>query len=150
MSREREIPYDRAEAVRPAPMDIHVGSRIRVRRLQQGMSVDRLAQQIGLLRQTVAKVESGRQRLFAGRIHDIGVALDIDPAWFFAEFPGAAAPLSGVAANPILDLMSKSKEGIEMLRAFIRLDPATQKIILGLTEKLAEGRAMPDQADEAA
>ena len=45
---------------RPSPIDIHVGSRVRLRRTLLGMSQERLGDALGLTFQQVQKYERGR------------------------------------------------------------------------------------------
>ena len=46
---------------RPSPIDVHVGSRIRLRRTLMGMSQERLGEALGLTFQQVQKYERGGQ-----------------------------------------------------------------------------------------
>ena len=53
---------------RPSPIDVHVGSRIRLRRTLMGMSQERLGEALGLTFQQVQKYERGVNRV--GPNHD--------------------------------------------------------------------------------
>src|SRR5262245_30044549 len=61
----------------PNPIDVHVGSRIRLRRTLLGISQMRLAEAIGLTFQQVQKYESGANRVSSSRLVDIGNVLDV-------------------------------------------------------------------------
>ena len=52
---------------RPSPIDVHVGSRIRLRRTLLGMSQERLGEALGLTFQQVQKYERGVNRVGASR-----------------------------------------------------------------------------------
>ena len=53
---------------RPSPIDIHVGSRIRLRRTLLGMSQERLGDALGLTFQQVQKYERGANRISASKL----------------------------------------------------------------------------------
>jgi hypothetical protein len=55
---------------RPSPIDVHVGSRIRLRRTLLGMSQERLGEALGLTFQQVQKYERGVNRVGASRLFD--------------------------------------------------------------------------------
>ncbi len=55
----------------PNPIDVHVGSRIRLRRTLLGMSQERLAEAIGLTFQQVQKYEKGANRVSSSRLYDL-------------------------------------------------------------------------------
>ena len=55
---------DRAEREhRPSPIDVHVGSRVRLRRTLLGMSQEKLGEALGLTFQQVQKYERGVNRI---------------------------------------------------------------------------------------
>lgn len=64
--------------------DLTLGQRIRLRRRDIGMSQERLAAAIGVTFQQIQKYEKGINRMAAGRLVDIAVALDIEPASLIA------------------------------------------------------------------
>ena len=62
----------------PNPIDVHVGSRIRLRRTLLGMSQERLAEAIGLTFQQVQKYERGANRVGSSRLFDLSRVLDVN------------------------------------------------------------------------
>src|SRR5688572_33120395 len=75
----------------PNPIDVHVGSRIRLRRTLLGLSQEKLAEAIGLTFQQVQKYEKGANRVSSSRLMDIAKVLEVDIAYFFAEMSAAVA-----------------------------------------------------------
>ena len=73
----------------PNPIDVHVGSRIRLRRTLLGISQETLAQAIGLTFQQVQKYEKGVNRVSSSRLVDMANALDIEIPYFFQEMSAA-------------------------------------------------------------
>lgn len=69
----------------PNPIDIHVGKRLRLRRLLLGLSQDRLGQMIGLTFQQIQKYENGTNRISASRLWDIAVLLEVPISFFFED-----------------------------------------------------------------
>jgi len=86
-SRTGEAPaYGRGTGV-PDPVDVHVGARIRTRRLLRGMNQEALAIALGLTFQQVQKYESGANRVSASRLWDIAEVLGVTPEYFFSGLP---------------------------------------------------------------
>src|ERR1700676_3792628 len=73
----------------PNPIDKHVGSRVRMRRMMLGMSQEKLGDALGLTFQQVQKYEKGSNRIGASRLQQISLILQV-PISF--SFEGAPAP----------------------------------------------------------
>src|SRR3954467_15416405 len=73
----------------PNPIDIHVGTRIRLRRTLLGLSQEKLGEAIGLTFQQVQKYERGANRVGSSRIFDLSRVLDVPISYFFDEMPNA-------------------------------------------------------------
>src|SRR3954468_12151778 len=56
----------------PNPVDRHVGSRVRMRRMLIGMSQEKLGAALGITFQQIQKYEKGTNRIGASRLHQIG------------------------------------------------------------------------------
>jgi len=120
-----------ANKKQPNPIDIHVGSRVRLRRMMLGMSQEKLGEQLGITFQQIQKYEKGTNRIGASRLQHIARVLTVPVAFFFEDAP--AAPATGNAgmaepeqANYIVDFLS-SAEGIQLNKAFVRLKDAKQR-----------------------
>src|SRR6478672_7773752 len=68
----------------PNPIDRHVGSRVRMRRMMLGMSQEKLGDALGLTFQQVQKYEKGANRIGASRLQQISQILQV-PVSFFCE-----------------------------------------------------------------
>ena len=55
----------------PDPVDVYVGSRVRLRRTVLGMSQEKLADQLGITFQQVQKYENGSNRIGSSRLFAI-------------------------------------------------------------------------------
>jgi transcriptional regulator with XRE-family HTH domain len=72
----------------PDPIDIYIGSCIRLRRLEKGMSQERLAAALGLSFQQVQKYERGINACAPARLRKIAEILNMPMAAFFPEAGG--------------------------------------------------------------
>src|SRR5579884_3539019 len=86
----------------PNPIDKHVGSRVRMRRMMLGMSQEKLGDAIGLTFQQVQKYEKGSNRIGASRLQQIALILQVPVSFFFegAPPPPIEAPSFGVPLDP--------------------------------------------------
>jgi transcriptional regulator with XRE-family HTH domain len=79
-----ETTYGRGTGV-PHPIDVHVGKRVRMRRLLLGMNQETLATALGLTFQQVQKYESGANRVSASRLSAMSDILGVPIAFFFDD-----------------------------------------------------------------
>src|SRR6516165_8389149 len=110
----------------PNPIDQHVGSRVRMRRLMLAMSQEKLGFALGVTFQQVQKYEKGMNRIGASRLQNASRALEVPVEFFFRDAPqfeaGDAMPdITGAAdSNFVADFLS-SNEGVELNQAFVRI-----------------------------
>ncbi len=77
----------------PNPVDVHVGARVRTRRLLIGMNQETLARALGLTFQQVQKYEGGANRVSASRLSQIAEILGVPISYFFNDLePDGAEP----------------------------------------------------------
>jgi len=130
---------------KPNPVDQHVGSRVRLRRMLLGMSQERLGESMGLTFQQVQKYEKGVNRIGASRLFQISKILDVPVQFFFEEAPhvGDGSAVRGMAEPDsegfILEFLN-SREGLELNRAFVKIaDPKVRKSVVDLVRALSSG-----------
>lgn len=133
----------RVKTGKPNPVDIHVGSRVRLRRTMLGMSQEKLGEAIGLTFQQVQKYERGANRVGASRLFELSRVLDVPVSFFFDDMPSETAMRSsrshaGEDDAPIdLDPMAK-RETLELVRAYYRIgESGVRKKVFELTKALA-------------
>lgn len=124
----------------PNPIDVHVGSRVRLRRMLVGMSQEKLGDMLGLTFQQVQKYEKGANRVGASRLYQISRILGVSVQFFFDDMPAAdgQGEVSEDSTSPyVMDFVSSS-EGLQLNRAFTRIDePAVRKKLLELVKALS-------------
>ncbi len=144
-ARGRRITGGRLKGGRPNPIDVHVGSRVRLRRTLLGMSQEKLGEAIGLTFQQVQKYERGANRIGASRLFDLSRVLDVPVSFFFDDMADEAEiiPVGQLAADPDdrggfePDPMAK-RETLELVRAYYRIpDSGVRKRLFELTKAVA-------------
>ena len=136
MARPRKSSGRMASKGFPNPIDVHVGSRIRLRRTLLGVTF-----------QQVQKYERGANRVGSSRLFDLSRVLDVTVSYFFEDMaPGVQektpSKLMGLAHPPAPDYepdpMAK-RETLELVRAYYKIgDPAVRKRIFELTKSIAK------------
>src|SRR3954466_9574274 len=109
-----------ATAKEPQPVDRHVGSRVRMRRMMVRMSQEKLGDACGITFQQIQKYEKGTNRMGASRLHHIARVLDV-PIEFFYEGASsdqdANGPIMVDGSRSMTDFLATS-EGLGLVRAF--------------------------------
>ena len=132
----------------PNPIDKHVGSRVRMRRMMLGMSQEKLGERLALTFQQVQKYEKGTNRIGASRLQQIAAILSVPVSFFFEGAPsGEPAPEGGFsdvgAASYVADFLSTS-EGLSLNRAFIRIkNPKVRRKLVDLVAAIAGDEEEP-------
>ncbi|HWL05965.1 MAG TPA: helix-turn-helix transcriptional regulator [Xanthobacteraceae bacterium] len=130
----------------PNPIDKHVGSRVRMRRMMLSMSQEKLGDALNLTFQQVQKYEKGTNRIGASRLQQISQVLQVPVAFFFEgapalELEGAASGGLQEAPSPayVTDFLATS-EGLALIKAFRRIsDAKLRRRIVDLVEQMAGG-----------
>ena len=107
--------YGRGTGV-PAPVDVHVGARVRTRRLLIGMNQETLARALGLTFQQIQKYEGGANRISASRLSQIAEVLDVPIAYFFTGLESSEGEAS--AGELATRERMQRPEAIELIRAY--------------------------------
>ncbi len=125
---------------RPAgdSIDVHVGKRVRERRVQLGMSQKSLAEAVGVSFQQIQKNERGTNRIGASRMFELSKVLDVPVSFFFDDLP-PQPPIKAMANRKALaeerdmfspDLMG-TRETQDLLEAYYTIgSPRLRKRLL--------------------
>ena len=127
---------------KPNPIDIHVGSRIRLRRNMLGISQEKLGESLGITFQQIQKYEKGTNRVGASRLQAISSILGVPVSVFFDDAPGSdPGPARGMedsSTTYVVDFLS-SAEGLQLNRAFVKIsDAKVRRKVLDLVKALAD------------
>jgi transcriptional regulator with XRE-family HTH domain len=129
-------PYGRGTGV-PNPVDIHVGKRIRIRRLLLGMNQEALANGLGLTFQQVQKYEAGANRVSASSLSAVAEILGAPISYFFDDLPAADATVS--AEDKAEREQLERPETIERVRLYYAIsDPSVRRQLLEMIKAVAQ------------
>jgi transcriptional regulator with XRE-family HTH domain len=126
----------------PNPIDKHVGSRVRMRRMMLSMSQEKLGDALGLTFQQVQKYEKGTNRIGASRLQQIANILQVPVSFFFEgapHVPGQASGGMSEAPSPayVSDFLATS-DGLSLTKAFMRIkNGKLRRRIVDLVEQIA-------------
>jgi transcriptional regulator with XRE-family HTH domain len=126
----------------PNPIDKHVGSRVRMRRMMLNMSQEKLGDSLGLTFQQVQKYEKGTNRIGASRLQQIAHILQVPVSFFFEgapHLPGAHGGSLSEAPSPayVSDFLATS-DGLSLTKAFMRIKSGKlRRRIVDLVEQIA-------------
>ena len=132
--------HDFAEDRAPNPIDVHVGDRIRSRRVLLGLSQGDLGAVLGLTFQQVQKYERGLNRVAASRLFELSCVLGVPISFFFDDLPGSErrpADRSDGLLEPVAAHSLNHRETLELVRAYYRIkDPRKRSKVFQLIEAM--------------
>ncbi|MGK6317455.1 helix-turn-helix domain-containing protein [Neorhizobium sp. DT-125] len=141
---------------KPNLIDVHVGSRIRLRRTTLKISQEKLADGLGITFQQVQKYEKGTNRVGASRLQQIATILNVSASYFFEDAPSASSspngkPLVQHEEDAVTSFLA-TREGMELNLAFQRVENAKlRQNIVQLVKSLGHPSELnPDHADSGA
>ena len=126
----------KSAVVKPKPRssgkpEIEMGKKIRLRRIEQGISQADLGEKLGVSFQQVQKYEKGVNRVGASRLQQIAAALDV-PVTFFYDSDSKTREVESL-------LFLDSAFSLRLLRAYSRIkSQAVQRQLVTLMEAIAE------------
>lgn len=127
----------------PNPIDVHVGSRLKLRRTIMGMSQEKLGEAVGITFQQIQKYEKGLNRIGASRLQQFSETLQMPVSFFFEDLPTSKAKrensfAEGDSPDFVSDLLS-SPDSIQLQKAFVKIkDKKVRKRIIDLVISLAD------------
>lgn len=141
---EEEREYEKGSR-KPNPVDIHVGGRVRFRRMLLGMSQEKLGERLGLTFQQVQKYEKGINRIGASRLFDLSHVLGVPVQFFYDEAPAAYEHTPsrevGFAERQTESYITEflnTRDGLELNKAFVKItDGRQRRAIVDLVRSLA-------------
>lgn len=119
---------------KPHPVDIHVGSRVRLRRILLGMSQDKLGKALKLTFQQVQKYERGANRIGSSRLYQLSQILDVPVSFFFDDMP---EDITGKipSDDPLAKFVKRST--LEFMKDFVLLDDLQKKAVHNIVKVIA-------------
>lgn len=130
----------------PNPTDMHIGARIRMRRLMLGMSQTKLGDALNLTFQQVQKYEKGANRVGGSRLQQIAGVLQVEPAFFFEGGPIVPGQkrVNGDAPSPaFVGAVLSTSDGLSLVEAFSKIKSSKVRRHLVATAELFVVRGAP-------
>jgi transcriptional regulator with XRE-family HTH domain len=122
------------------PIDKHVGSRVRMRRMMLEMSQTTLGNALGITFQQVQKYEKGTNRISASRLQQVCHTLQVPVSFFFEDAPHVPALSSEQQPSPdrFTDFMA-TRDGLTLAKSFMRItNVQLRRRIVNLVEEIEE------------
>ena len=122
----------------PSPVDKHVGSRVRMRRMMLDMSQTTLGNALGITFQQVQKYEKGINRISASRLHQVCHTLQVPVSFFFEEMLDVPAAAMQSSPDRFTDFMA-TREGLTLAKAFMQINSVQlRRRIVDLVKQIEE------------
>ena len=119
-------------------IDVVVGARLRVRRLELDLSQQEVARKLGITFQQVQKYESGSNRMSAGRLKELSTILKVPVGYFFAE---EDADSTGGSRLPTTAKLMNEPGARTLLTAYAKIqNRALRKSIVEIVRSLARDK----------
>jgi transcriptional regulator with XRE-family HTH domain len=125
----------------PNYIDVHVGSRIRMRRQLINMSQERLGELLGITFQQVQKYEKGANRISASRLFYTAKTLGVPIQFFFEGLPGGESDSVLRESMPSDEFTSAlmTTEGVQLAKTFREADSTSKrKLIVALAKLIVD------------
>jgi transcriptional regulator with XRE-family HTH domain len=129
----------------PNAIDVHVGNRIRMRRMTLQMSQEKLGDRLDLTFQQVQKYEKGANRVGASRLHALSTILEVPIGYFFEGapqvLPSARTKVDKGVSTDFVAEFTKSADGLALIKAFLRIKaPVVRRSIVQMIKAISGSR----------
>ncbi len=128
------------------PVDVHVGGRVRLRRVFLGYSQEKLANALGLTFQQIQKYERGANRISASKLYELSRILSVPVTYFFEGVEsegedsggGSGAGAAGGSAIHSSDPdFTNQRETLQLISSYYRIpDAKVRAEVLSLLKTL--------------
>jgi transcriptional regulator with XRE-family HTH domain len=118
-------------------IDVHVGSRVRLRRMMLGLSQEKLGEHLGITFQQIQKYEKGTNRIGASRLQAIARVLSVPVAFFFEDAPGSGGEIE---STPMVDVTFDAAT-LEITRLVQAMTPEQRHSIRQIARTITEAAA---------
>jgi transcriptional regulator with XRE-family HTH domain len=123
----------------PNATDVHVGKRMRMRRLMMQMSQEVFAAKLGVTFQQVQKYEKGVNRVSASRLQQACNVLQVPVQFFFDGLPKTetGSRRREDSSYALISNLLSSSEGIALAKGFMQIeDRAVRRHIVKLVTQI--------------
>ena len=144
--------WDRTPTSRKAnPIDVHVGARLRARRMLLGVTQEEMGVKLDLTFQGYQKWESGETRIGASRLFQLSKILEVTSVDYFFEGLCTGAPQSTSqqwGGEELPRTYLETRACLDLNKAFLNVrSPETRRHILRLVKGLSETGTKPGEQE---
>ena len=122
---------------KPEPVDIHVGSRVRLRRILMGMSQSKLGKALNITFQQIQKYERGANRIGSSNLYRLSQILDVPVSFFFDGMPKDMAG-EMASGDPLAKFVKRST--LEFMKDFVLLNDHQKKAVHNIVKVIVSGK----------
>ena len=119
----------------PTDADRYVGTRIRLRRRERGLTLIGLADLVDVAPQQIQKYETGQNRISVSRLVQVAAALGTPAGWFLEGLPTFDGREGEDEVDTLASFMAMP-EAIDIMRVWPTLSIKRRTEIAGLIEKM--------------
>ena len=124
------------------PVDVYVGTRLKIRRLELGLSQNKIGEMTGITFQQVQKYEKGSNRIGSSRLYEFEKILKVPVSYFFEQYELTFGD-NGVLSDNRASFDDKDnvseKEILTLIKNFSAIkDPNVRKSIISLAKTLSK------------
>jgi len=135
----------------PDPIDIHVGQRIKARRVGLRISQTEIGNALDVTFQQIQKYENGANRVGASNLYKMAQALDVGVSYFYEDMP-SSAQLKSLSDTPAAtfehDPMSQP-ESIKLVHNYFRIiSPAVRNRVFQLVKSISDQNTFSSRNDD--
>lgn len=131
----------------PDPIDIHVGQRLKARRVGLRISQSEIGAALDVTFQQIQKYENGANRIGASNLFRLAKALSVDVSYFYEDMTSATKlkalsdqPAAGFEHDPMMQ-----PESIKLVHNYFRiLSPAVRSRMFQLVKSIADQNCQGD------
>lgn len=131
------------------PIDLHVGGRLKMRRIVMGLSQEKLAERLGITFQQIQKYERGQNRISAGRLFRLSQLLEVEVAYFFNDHDWTNQALPANTPQPTAAVAEdrallenpdwRNQESMDLLRHYYNIgDRDLRKRVMEIVKSMAQ------------
>ena len=119
-------------------VDRHVGERLRVKRIERGLSQTDLGDRLGITFQQIQKYEKGSNRIGASRLWAISEVLEVPVEWFFDGMVALKATRKLSAEAGAMTKFIESRDGLKFVLALNEIEESdVRRQLLSLIRTIA-------------
>ena len=134
----------------PDPIDLHVGQRLKARRVGLRISQSEIGKALGVTFQQIQKYENGANRIGASNLYKLAQALNVNVGYFFEDMPDPSK-IKSLSDQPAAEFNHDpmtQPESIKLVHNYFRIAaPGVRSRVFQLVKSIADAEEMNPSED---